>query len=65
MDRPPDVPPEDIEARAEDLLPEEQAVGSDNPEAQAEAILVESEARTLDPVAEEHRTSADTVDPTP
>ena len=40
-------------------------MGSDNPEAQAEAILVESEARTVDPVAEEHRTSADTVDPTP
>ena len=40
-------------------------VGSDDPEAQAEAILEESEARTLHPVAEEHRTSADTVDPTP
>ena len=59
------MPPEDVEARAEDLLPEEQAAGSDDPEAQAEAILAESEARTLDPVAEEHRTSEDTVDPTP
>jgi hypothetical protein len=52
-----------VEARAEDLLPEEQAAGSDNPIAQAEAILEESEARTLDPVAEEHRTSEETVDP--
>ena len=65
MDRAPDVPHDDIEARAEELLPEEEIVGSDDPEAQAEAILEESEARTLNPVAEEHRTSADTVDPTP
>ena len=46
-------------------FPRKQAAGSDNPDAQAEAILEESEARTLDPVAEEHRTSEDTVDPTP
>ena len=60
----PDEPPEEIvNTRAEDLLPEEQAVGSDNPIAQAEANLEESEARTLDPVAEEHRTSEETVDP--
>ena len=62
----PDPPPEEpSEERAEDLLPEEQAAGSDNPIAQAEAILSESEERTLDPVAEEHRTSEDTVDPEP
>jgi hypothetical protein len=43
----PDKPSEEIvEARAEDLLPEEQATGSDNPIAQAEAILEESEERT-------------------
>ena len=65
MDRAPDVPHDDIEARAEELLPEEVVAGSDDPEAQAEAILEESEARTLHPVAEEQRTSADTVDPTP
>jgi len=29
-----------------DLLPEEQAVGSDDPKAQAEAILAESDERT-------------------
>ena len=33
----------------EELLPEELAVGSDDPEAQAEAILAESEERTLHP----------------
>ena len=65
-DPPPEEPSEEnVEARAEDLLPEEQAAGSDNPLAQAEAILEESEERTLDPVAEEHRTSEDTVDPHP
>lgn len=37
-----------IEERAE-LLPEEQAAGSDDPEAQAEAILEESDERTDDP----------------
>ncbi|HYP44163.1 MAG TPA: hypothetical protein VEQ66_03075 [Propionibacteriaceae bacterium] len=31
------------------LLPEEDAVGSDDPTSQAEAILAESEERTLDP----------------
>jgi hypothetical protein len=35
----------DIETRAE-LLPEEQVAGSDDPHAQAEAILEESEERT-------------------
>jgi hypothetical protein len=37
-----------IETRAE-LLPEEQAAGSDDPEAQAAAILEESDERTEDP----------------
>ncbi|GAA2403650.1 hypothetical protein Cme02nite_74470 [Catellatospora methionotrophica] len=34
-------------SRAEKLLPEELAVGSDDPHAQAEAILAESDIRTL------------------
>lgn len=34
-----------IEQRA-DLLPEERAAGSDDPEAQAEAILADSDERT-------------------
>lgn len=33
------------------MLPEEQEVGSDDPETQAEIILAESEARTQDPDA--------------
>ncbi|MFL6108683.1 MAG: hypothetical protein ACJ72L_17120 [Marmoricola sp.] len=37
-----------VETRAE-LLPEEQAAGSDDPHAQAEAILEESDERTDDP----------------
>ncbi len=42
--------PEDdrVERRAE-LLPEEQAAGSEDPTAQAEAILAESDERTEDP----------------
>jgi hypothetical protein len=42
--------PEDarVESRAE-LLPEEQAAGSQDPTAQAEAILEESDERTEDP----------------
>ena len=38
----------DVETRAE-LLPEEQAVGSDDPRTQAELILEESLERTDDP----------------
>ena len=37
-----------VESRAE-LLPEEQVAGSEDPEAQAEAILEESQERTDDP----------------
>ncbi len=39
---------ERIESRSE-LLPEEAAAGSDDPEAQAEAILAESDERVDDP----------------
>jgi hypothetical protein len=43
--------PEDEQRIAEraELLPEEQAAGSENPEAQAESILEESDERVDDP----------------
>lgn len=44
--------PEDddrVAQRAEELWPEEAAAGSEDPEAQAEAILEESDERTDDP----------------
>ena len=37
-----------IDQRAADLLPEERAAGSDDPRAQAEAILAESDEREDD-----------------
>jgi hypothetical protein len=37
-----------VEERAAELLPEETTVGSDDPEAQAEAILAESDIRQAD-----------------
>jgi hypothetical protein len=40
---------ERVEMRAEDLLPEEESAGSDDPHAQAEAILADSDERTEDP----------------
>jgi hypothetical protein len=49
---------ERIETRAE-LLPEEEAAGSEDPEAQAEAILIESDERTDRP-AETQRESTQT-----
>lgn len=50
------------------LLPEEQVAGSDDPDAQAEAILEDSDVRQADRDAApdavvEHRRSEDTVDP--
>ncbi|MEW2383432.1 hypothetical protein AB0873_15265 [Micromonospora sp. NPDC047707] len=58
---------ERIESRAH-LLPEEASVGSDNPEAQADAILAESDIREADRNAApdtvlEQRTSDQTVTP--
>ncbi|MFJ8581306.1 hypothetical protein [Micromonospora sp. NPDC093277] len=57
---------ERIESRAH-LLPEEAAAGSEDPEAQADAILTESDIREDTDVAEdttlEHRTSDQTVTP--
>lgn len=56
------------EQRAADLLPEERAPGSADPEAQARAILSESDEREADLEAApdsfvEHRTSEQTVTP--
>jgi hypothetical protein len=59
---------EQVGSRA-DLLAEERRAGSDDPEAQARAVLADSEERTLhrgaapDTVTE-HRRSEDTVGPT-
>src|SRR4051812_43275631 len=57
-----------VESRAENLLPEEQAAGSDDPAAQAGAILQESDERQNDrkvapDTVLEHRTSEDTTPP--
>ena len=62
----PSTPSHDaVDARAEQLTAEEKRAGVDDPEALAEAVLSESEARTLDRdgTAREHRTSDDTVEP--
>ncbi|MCW3838610.1 hypothetical protein ONA70_00660 [Micromonospora yasonensis] len=57
---------ERIESRAH-LLPEEERVGSEDPGAQADAILTESDIREDANVAQdttlEHRTSEQTVTP--
>jgi hypothetical protein len=52
--------------RAADLLPEERTAGSDDPDAQAEAILADSDEREEQPGAapdtfRENRTSGETV----
>ncbi|HEV7655406.1 MAG TPA: cytochrome b/b6 domain-containing protein [Mycobacteriales bacterium] len=52
-----------IRHRADDLLPEELAAGSDDPRAEAAAILADSDEREDHPSANEHRTSADATDP--
>jgi hypothetical protein len=62
----PSTPPSDIvEERAEDLTAEEKRAGVDDPAALAEAVMADSEERTLDRAgtAREHRTSEDTVEP--
>jgi len=62
-----DVPLDDERVRQrQELTAEEQAAGSDDPAGQAQAILQESEERTLDREGEhgtfdEHRHSEDTV----
>ena len=60
------VTEDNVESRAQ-LLPEERAAGgSAAPETQAEAILVESEERSVHPDADDaqggHRQSAETAD---
>ena len=60
------VSEENVETRAH-LLPEEQAAGgSEIPDEQAEAILAESEERTVHPDPDDaqggHRQSSDTAD---
>jgi hypothetical protein len=60
--------PKRVQNRSEALLPEEQEVGSDDPSAQAEQILAESDARSTGGVAPtgkpiERRQSEDTVEP--
>jgi hypothetical protein len=61
--------PRRVQQRADELTADELKAGSDDPEAQAEEILLESDERTEDresppgrPV--EHRHSEDTVDTT-
>ena len=48
---------EDRIAERAHLLPEEMAVGSDDPERQAEAILEDSERRTLEPQQTRHESA--------
>ena len=57
-----------VQSRAEQLLPEEVSVGTDDPTAQANAILEESDERQNDRNAApgtvlEHRTSDETTQP--
>jgi len=64
----PEHPDDDRVADRAELLPEEQAVGSDDPEAQARAILADSDQRTDDRDAApgsvvEHRTSDEVTEP--
>lgn len=61
----PAPPPDAVAERASELTAEEKQAGVDNPEALADAVLSESEERTLDrtSTAREHRTSEDTVEP--
>jgi hypothetical protein len=52
-----------VSQRAADLTAEERVAGTDDPEAQAEAILAASDERQADPTPEEERTSEETVEP--
>jgi hypothetical protein len=49
-----ETPGEDRVERRAELLPEEEAAGSEVPEEQAEAILQESDERTDDPEGTRH-----------
>ncbi|MEW6474249.1 MAG: hypothetical protein AB1679_18510 [Actinomycetota bacterium] len=63
----PQPSPDVVAERASELTAEEKKAGVDDPEALAEAVLSESEARTFDRTgtAREHRASEDTVEPPP
>jgi hypothetical protein len=50
-------PDEDLVHSRADLLPEELAVGSDDPEEQARILLEDSQARTDDPEKARHESS--------
>jgi hypothetical protein len=50
-------PAEDAVRTRAELLPEEKAVGSDDPELQARAILAESEERTEHPERTRHEST--------
>lgn len=64
-------PDDRSEQRADEILPEERAAGSDDPEAQAEAVLADSDVRANERDGEEaegedrfeHRSSEETVEP--
>lgn len=60
-DTPHETPDEEHVASRAELLPEEQRAGSDDPHAQAEEILEESDERTLHP-EETRRESTQTPD---
>jgi hypothetical protein len=57
-----DIPDDERVERRAELLPEELVVGSDDPDAQARAILEESDQRIADP-EQTRRESTQTPDP--
>ena len=59
-----DIPDDERVERRAELLPEELVVGSDDPDAQARAILEESDERTENP-EQTRRESTQTPDPRP
>jgi hypothetical protein len=61
-----DPDPDLVASRADSLTPEEQVAGVEDSESLAEAVLGESESRTIERqfTAKEHRRSEETVDPT-
>jgi deazaflavin-dependent oxidoreductase (nitroreductase family) len=62
--RRPVMPDDEHIAKRADLLPEEKRAGSDDPEAQAEAILEESEERTEHPEETRHESVQTPDEPT-
>ena len=64
---PPTPDPDIVASRARALTAEEQDAGVEDPASLADAVLEDSEARTMDRegTVVERRRSEDTVDPTP